>query len=203
MRKRPELSITDALLTPNEWSRPGRKNAPPRAVVLHWTADPAASAMQIRDYFESLKDGRGVYASAHYIVGQNGEIVRAVPEEEIAYHCGTSQRDPKSGRVYTDKARELFGCYAEDFRRCSPNLCSIGVELCPLDETGAFSSLTLSRAARLCAEICLRFGLDADRLTTHHEVVGWKDCPRLWTREPHLFEDFKDSVYNLTHGGKA
>ncbi len=188
------MNIIDNFLTPNEFSRPGRKIAEIKAIVLHWTANPHANAKQNRDYFESKKTGMSSYGSAHYIIGQNGEIVRCIPDDEIAYHVGSSQKDPKSGQIYTKEAREKFGHYAVHFQVTSPNFCTIGIELCPVDWAGNFSDATIKSAIELCAFLCQKYGLTSDDLMTHNGVVGWKDCPRLWTEKPALFEAFKESV---------
>ena len=199
--KAPEsLSITENLLTVNEWSRPGRKLHELRAVVMHWTANPGADETENRDFFEARKDGKNGYGSAHYIIGQKGGILRCIPDDEVAYHCGSSVPDPASGRVYTDEARRRFGRYALDWETLSPNLVTIGIEMCPEDTDGNFSWNTRISAAALCARLLSAHGLDVDRLTTHHDIVGWKDCPRLWTRSPWLFEGFKDTVYDFMHG---
>ena len=182
------MQIIHDFLTINEYSRPGRKIKEVLGVVLHWTANPDANAQQNRDYFESLKTGAAGYASAHYIVDQNGLIVAAVPEYEIAYHTGSSRRDPASNKFYTDEVRQRFGHYASEVN--SPNNCTLGVELCPLDAAGNFSDATINSAAELCADILKRYGLGVEALTTHHNVVGWKDCPKLWTEKPQLFEAF-------------
>ena len=186
------MQIIHDFLTVNEYSRPGRKLKEVLGVVVHWTANPSANAKENRDFFENKKTGCGGYASAHYIIDQNGLIVAAVPEYEVAYHTGSSLRDPKSGKVYTDEARRLFGKYASE--SSSPNNCTIGVELCPKDCEGNFTDATINSAINLCADILTRYGLVADTLITHHDVVGWKDCPKLWTEKPALFEAFKLSV---------
>ena len=189
------MQIIHDFLTINEYSRPGRKIKEVLGVVLHWTANPDANAKQNRDYFESLKTGVAGYASAHYIVDQNGLIIAAVPEYEIAYHCGSSRRDPASNKFYTDEARQRFGHYAQEGN--SPNNCTLGVELCPLDAAGNFTDATINAAAELCADILKRYGLGAQELTTHHNVVGWKDCPKLWTAKPYLFEAFVLTVADI------
>ena len=186
------MQIIHDFLTVNDYSRPAKKLKDIRAVVLHWTANPKANAKENRDFFESKKTGTGGYASAHYIIEQNGIIYAAVPEDEVAYHTGSSQIDPKSKKIYTDEARKRFGDYASE--KSSPNNCTIGVELCPLDNEGHFSDATIAAAVELCADILTRYGLTAKDLTTHHDVVGWKDCPRLWVNKPALFKAFKTSV---------
>ena len=77
------------------------------------------------------------------------------------------------------------------------------MELCPIDNAGNFTDATINSAIELCADILTRYGLDAADLTTHHDVVGWKDCPKLWTDKPALFEAFKWSVAEkLSRGNK-
>lgn len=186
------MQIIHDFLTINEYSRPARKLKKVLAVVMHWTGNPYINAKETRDYFEAKKNGLSGYASAHYIIDQNGLIIAAVPEYETAYHCGTDQRDPESGKVYTDEARARFGSYASE--KNSPNNCTIGVELCPVDFAGNFSDATINSAIELCADICRRYGLTAAAITTHHDVVGWKDCPKLWTEKPQLLDAFRASV---------
>ena len=93
------MQIIHDFLTHNEYSRPGKKLHKVLAIVIHWTTNPGANAKENRDFFENKKTGMGGYGSAHYIIGQNGIIIAAVPEDEVAYHCGSSDKDPASGKV--------------------------------------------------------------------------------------------------------
>jgi N-acetylmuramoyl-L-alanine amidase len=74
----------------------------------------------------------------------------------------------------------------------------LGIEMCAIDNDGAFDPRTGASAAELTAELCGSYGIPIDRVGTHHLVVGWKDCPRLWTRFPKRFEEFKERVKGLT-----
>jgi N-acetylmuramoyl-L-alanine amidase len=188
------MKIYKKYLTPNEWSRPQSKIKEFRAIVIHWTANPAANAEQNWLYFEAKKTGTCSYGSAHYIIGQKGDIIQCLPDSEVAYHCGSSQEDPKSGQIYTDYARNKFGRYAVNYKTTSPNFCTLGVELCPIDNDGHFSERTIAAAVDLCVYLCRKHHLTADDITTHHDVVGWKDCPRLWTNHPELLDAFRESV---------
>ena len=188
------MQIVHDFLTVNKYSRPGKKRPETLGIVIHWTADAKANAKQIRDYFESLKDG-DAYASAHYIVDQNGIIVAAVPENEVAYHCGSAQPDPASGKIYTDEARKRYGRYASE--KSSPNNCTIAIELCPTEDNGVFSTATIDSAVELCADICRRYRLTEQDITTHKNVVGWKDCPKLWAKNPVLLDAFRYDVANV------
>lgn len=193
------MQIKKDFITPNEYSRPQTKIKKLLGIVIHWTAAPAASAKNNRDYFDSKRTGASGYGSAHYIIDADGSIIAAVPEDEVAYHCGSSQNDPASGRVYTDEARRRFGEYAGENN--SPNNCTIGVELCPIDDAGTFTTATINAAAELCADICRRYGLSAEAITTHHDVVGWKNCPKLWTEKPQLLQAFKMTVADKLERG--
>lgn len=179
-------------LTINPYSRPAKKMREILGLVIHWTANPNAGAKATRDYFEARKSGTNGYGSAHYIIDQHGGILAVIPEEEVAYHCGSSQKDPVSGQLYTDEARRRFGNYAGPYS--SPNNCTIGIELCPLNSKGEFSVKTISAAIELSADILSRYNLTEKDITTHHDVVGWKNCPKLWTEKPQLLEAFRASV---------
>ena len=188
------MTIKQSLLTPNKWSRPQARIKEVLGIVMHWTANPKANAEQNRNYFELRKNGNDGYGSAHYIIGQDGTVIQCIPTEEVAYHCGSSQKDPASNKIYTDYARKKFKQYAENYQTNSPNYCTIGIELCPTDNEGHFTNSTIDTAVALCAQLCRQFNLKADDITTHHAIVGWKDCPRLWVRQPELLNAFRASV---------
>lgn len=186
------MTITDDFLTINEYSRPGKKLKEILAVIMHWTANPLASAKANRDFFNSKKTGMSGYGSSHYIIGLQGEIIRCIPENEVAYHCGSSQLDPASGKIYTNLARQKFPSYTN--ANSSPNFCTLGIELCPVDWEGNFKTETIESATELCADILRRHKLTTEDILTHQQVVGWKDCPKLWVDNPNMFELFKENV---------
>ncbi len=72
------------LLTPNPYSRSQDRLESVNDIVIHYVGNAGSSAMENRDYFESLQDG-STSASSHFIVGLEGEIVQCVPLSEIAY----------------------------------------------------------------------------------------------------------------------
>jgi N-acetylmuramoyl-L-alanine amidase len=191
------MNVIKNYLTLGKQNRPGEKIIELRALVLHWLAAANQKPINTRAWWES---GQAI-GSAHYAIGTDGDGLQAIPEDEIGYHVGSSQIDPKSGKIYTDKARELFGREAFEGKKTkngyfiTPNFFSIGIEMSHLNmEPGDFSEATLETAAELCADILKRHNKTTDILTTHHEMVGWKDCPRLWTNNPSLFEAFKVRV---------
>ncbi|GHT84927.1 amidase [Spirochaetia bacterium] len=187
------ISVVDRLLTQNDYSRPGRILRDKRAVILHWVGVGGQRAQSVQQFFEAAEREKH-YSSAHYCIDLDGMVYRFVPDDEVAYHCGSSQTDPISGRIYTDWARKVFGPCAADPEHNSPNNAALGIEMCVVDNDGNFDPRTVEAAAELTAELCKRYAIPAECIGTHHMVVGWKDCPRLWTRSPDLFDEFKEKV---------
>jgi N-acetylmuramoyl-L-alanine amidase len=192
------MKIVDKFLSDNDYTHPhGRKLAEKRAVILHWVGVPRQRAQSLWQYFEHECAAEARYASAHYCVDLDGTVYRFIPDDDLAYHCGSSQIDPQSRRIYTDWARDVFGKYAQDPERNSPNNAALGIELCVLDIEGNFSPETLQAAAELTAHLCRTYQIPIERVGTHNLVVGWKECPLLWTRHPDKFEAFKREVSGL------
>ncbi len=135
------MKITDALLTPNRFSRPQIPLKSVKKVVLHYVGNPKSSAMANRNYFENQKNG-GRYVSSHYIVGLSGEILRCVPENEVAY-CSNQA-----------------------------NTYSISIECCHPDATGKFTEETTNSAAELSAYLLKKYGLSVNDLIRHYDVTG-------------------------------
>lgn len=189
------MKIVQDLLTINQYSRWGKALKGVKAVVIHWVANSKSTAKQNRDYFESRKDGKNGYGSAHYIVDLDGTIIQCIPNDEIAFHVGTSTVDPASGKYYTDLAREKFGVYAVDYVHQSPNSLTLGIELTHKNDKGQFTKETLEAAAELAAKLLKDAGLNPETdLLRHYDVVGWKDCPRWFVKNEEDWKAFKNTV---------
>jgi N-acetylmuramoyl-L-alanine amidase len=188
------MNIIEKLLAVNAYSRSGKQLACCKGIILHYVGVPG-EAMSVWNYFEKTCPYDKHYSSAHYIIDLNGDIYHAVPDNEAAWHCGSSLVDPASGRIYTDWARMKFGFYASDPVKTSPNFCTIGIELC-IDQNGNFTKETLNAAVGLVAKLIQENNLTTEDIGHHKLVVGWKDCPLPWVKEPTLFDEFKDKVTN-------
>jgi N-acetylmuramoyl-L-alanine amidase len=188
------VKIIEKLLTVNPYSRPGKPLAEVRGIILHWTGKPWQRAPAVWRFFEKDCPAAGQYSSANYCIDTNGDIYRFAPDREVTYHCGSSQIDPQSGLTYTNWAREQFGRFAESPALLSPNLCTIGIELCCTDDEGRFTEETYNAAVELATYLSRTYSVPLARIGTHHMVVGWKDCPRWWTNHPHEFDRFKEEI---------
>jgi len=186
------MKIVPALL-PIGPARPGLALDNVLAIVLHWPAVPGQHAKAIRDYWASPDNAAG--ASAHCAIDQDGTIVQTVPWYERAYHVGSSQVDPASGRIYTDLARDLFGDWALYPQRTSPNHCTVGIEMCHVDAAGAYTHETVAAAVELCAYLCKQYHLEpGKRIIRHIDVVGWKRCPAWYIDHPAHLDAFRAAV---------
>lgn len=135
----PEIDVE--LLTVNEYSRPGTQTEKITGIVVHYTANPGATAMDNRNYFEGLKDTHTTSASSNFIVGIEGEIVQCVPTWEVAYASN------------------------------SRNIDTVSIECCHPDESGVFTEETYRSMVKLCAWLCLKFDLDEKDVIRHYDVT--------------------------------
>ena len=67
-----EPDIDVELLTPNPYSRSQEKTDKITGIVIHYTANPGATAIGNRNYFEGLKDSHETKASSNFVVGLKG-----------------------------------------------------------------------------------------------------------------------------------
>lgn len=152
-------------LTVNEWSRPGTGLEKIRGVVIHYVGNPGTTAQANRNYFESLSSGvEDVYASSHFVVGLEGEVIQCIPLTEKAYASNGRNGD------------------------------TIAIEVCHPDETGEFSPVTYSRVVELTAWLCREFKLDPETGVIRHYDVTGKVCPKYYVENPAAWTEFQADV---------
>jgi N-acetylmuramoyl-L-alanine amidase len=172
------MNIQERILTMNKYSRPGTPLRAVKGIVIHWVANPKTSAEQNRNYFESLKTGKdNRYASAHFIVGLEGEVVQCLLESEVGYHAGAQK--------YTDRALRELSAY--------PNNCTIGIELCHTNWEGEFTDKTILAARELIRELCERYNLGRNNVYRHFDITG-KDCPRYFVEHEDQWVNFLENL---------
>jgi N-acetylmuramoyl-L-alanine amidase len=115
-------------------------------LILHYTGMPSAAAALAR-----LCDP-AAEVSAHYLIDEDGEVVRLVPEERRAWHAGVSSWEGRS-RL---------------------NDCSIGIELVnPGHEWGyrPFAEAQYGACIALCQAILARWPIPPRRVLAHSDVA--------------------------------
>lgn len=157
------METQQKLLTINPYSRPGTKIGKIKNIVIHWVGNAGSTAIANRNYFESLKDKK-TYASSHYIIGLEGEIIQCVPETEVAYHGN------------------------------SANSYSIGIENCHPDWEGKFNDKTYASLVALCADLCKRYDLDPTIALIRHYDITKKDCPHYYVQNSQAWLNLKNDV---------
>ena len=148
--------VTVELLPVNPYSRPGTPLEQVNGIVVHYVGNPGTTAAQNHSYFENLAETGETYASSHFLVGLEGEIIQNVPLDEIAY-C-SNQRN-------------------ED---------TISIECCHPDDSGEFNAATYDSLVRLTRWLMEAYDLDTDQVIRHYDVTGkicpksFVDNPEEW-----------------------
>lgn len=124
-------------------------------IVVHYTANDGDTDENNGKYFKN----NAVKASAHYFVDDDS-ITQSVPDNYVAYHCGTS-------RGYKHKT-------------CR-NTNSIGVEICDDVKNGTIypSAKTITNALDLVKSLMKKYNVPASNVIRHYDVTG-KLCPAYW-----------------------
>lgn len=139
---KPEMTIN--LLEKNPYSRPGTELNNVRNIFVHYTANKGTSAAQNRSYFANLAESGERSASAHFIIGYEGEILQCIPLEEEAYAVRGRNSD------------------------------SVSIECCYLSEDGAFTQSTYNSLTKLLAWLCGEYGLSEQDILRHYDEGGKK-----------------------------
>ena len=144
------------ILPLNPYSRPGTPLETIDGVVVHYVGNPGTSAAANRSFFANLALTHETYASAHFVVGLEGEVLQCVPLSEVAY-CSSQANDH-----------------------------TVSIEVCHADETGEFSAETMASLLRLTAWLCEEFDLAPADVIRHYDVTGkicpkyYVDHPEAW-----------------------
>lgn len=135
-------NIREDFLTISEYNRPGTKLASVNNIFVHYTANPKTSAAQNRSYFENLGQTHERAASAHFIIGYEGEIIQCIPLEEEAYAVVERNGD------------------------------SISIECCYLAEDGSFTQETYDSLVEMLAWLLDQYDLEPHDILRHYDCGG-------------------------------
>lgn len=136
--------ITVDLLEKNRYSRPGTELKSVKSVFVHYTANQGTTAAQNRSYFANLAETGERSASAHFIIGYEGEIIQCIPLNEEAFAVKGRNND------------------------------SVSIECCYLSEDGAFTSDAYDSLIDLLAWLCVEYGLSEQDILRHYDEGGKK-----------------------------
>ena len=134
--------IREELLPRNPWSRPGTEMEELTGIVVHYVGNPGTTAEQNRGYFAGLARSHETYASSHFLVGLEGEVLLCVPPGEVAY-CSNSRNGD-----------------------------TLSIEVCHPDDTGRFTQAGYDSLVRLLDWLLDYYGLSPDTVIRHYDVTG-------------------------------
>jgi len=134
--------VAEDLLPVNPYSRPGDPLEQVNGVVIHYVGNPGTTAAQNHSYFASLARTKETYASSHFLVGLEGEVLLNVPLNEIAYCSNTRNSD------------------------------TISIECCHPDATGAFTAATYQSLVELTRWLMETYGLETGQILRHYDITG-------------------------------
>lgn len=137
-------AIQEDFLTENPYSRPGEKLGTVNNIFVHYTANPGTSAAQNRSYFENLGLTGETSASAHFVIGYDGEIIQCIPLDEIAYAVQKRNYD------------------------------SISIECCYLEKDGKFTDATYNSLIQMSAWLLKEYNLSVSDMRRHYDEGGKK-----------------------------
>lgn len=145
------VNIIDDFIKINTMSRPGTKGKK-QWIVIHETGNYAkgAGAKNHSEFIKRLANENKNYLSWHYTVDDK-EIYHHVPDDEVTWNAGDGVGDNTG------------------------NVAGISIEIC-VNIDSNFDTAKLN-AARLIADIMLKYGLPLTSIKQHFDFNG-KDCPR-------------------------
>lgn len=148
--------VEQDLLPENPYSRPGLPLQQVRGVVVHYVGNPGTTAEQNRSYFASLAETHETKASAHFVIGLEGEVIQCIPLDEIAYCSNDRNSD------------------------------TISIECCHPDADGHFTPATQASLLRLTRLLVRAYGLKSGSVLRHYDVTGklcplyYVEHPQAW-----------------------
>lgn len=183
-----EYDVITTLLDPNIYSRPQSKLKGRRGIAIHWVANPKSRAISNRNYFNNLpsinkariaQGKKARYASAHEVIGLDGEVVICLPDDEVGFHVGA--------KWYKPRVKQLLNN--------SPNRYLYGIEVCHPDWTGKFNDKTYHTLINRVSDLLIEFDLkpSKDTLWRHFDVTG-KDCPRYYMENPSAWDKLVSDI---------
>jgi len=100
-------------------------------IIIHWIGPyPGQAVSTPWNHWENGKDGKGVEASAHFVL-KDADVIQCLPMNEPGWHSGDAR-----------------------------NYCSIGIEVIPMNTKGEFSALTIATLKELIRHIRQETGLN-------------------------------------------
>jgi RHS repeat-associated protein len=182
-----------------------------KAVVIHWTAKPNQPIDDTWKYFNTDTATKAV--SAHYLIGDDGKIIHAVPNNQRARHVGGYENSDQAKKanyeggdaIVTDLARSEFKTDSVNYPTQTDRF-TLGIEVKPKNEEGEYTKEAYKSMVELSANL-IRDEIigDVDKQTAaekillgnvllRHSDVATKECPKYFQNIKN-WAKFKNDVF--------
>lgn len=140
------MTIKDALIAKNKYNRPGTKSVPKR-ICVHYTGQVGTGAERLALFYSNVAAGKfpgksESWTSTQYIVGLKGEVLRIIPDNEVAYAA--------SGK----------------------NSGTIHIEVCYSKTSGEFEAASVSALRELVQYLMKKYSISAKNVLRHYDLTG-------------------------------
>lgn len=140
------MTITDKLIPENKYNRPGTASKPAR-ICVHYTGKVGTGADGTALFYANVAAGMfpnqpASWTSTQYIVGLNGEVIRIIPDNEIAYAA--------SGQ----------------------NNGTLHIEVCYKQSSGEFEQASKDALRELVLSLMQKYSISADKVVRHYDLTG-------------------------------
>ena len=140
------MKIKNSFIPINPYNRPGQVSNPVR-ICVHYTGDVGASADRLARFYYNVAAGMFPdkpqnWTSTQYIVGLNGEVIRIVPDNEMAYAASC-----KNSRT-------------------------IHIEVCYKQSSGEFEQASKDALRELVLSLMQKYNISADKVVRHYDLTG-------------------------------
>lgn len=150
-------------------------------VVMHYTGNVDDTARNNALYYREAK----IQTSAHLFVDEN-DVYQSVPFNHTAYAVGLGGR------------KEPYIKWPDMWKKIT-NSNSISIEICGGKNSLEASEKTKRRAAKLAAEILIKFNLTPECVYRHYDVTG-KLCPAWAVKDPLKWLELKLFINQYFYG---
>lgn len=143
------MNIEEKLLEISPMTRSGEKRDGVKHILIHEMCHCLQNAKEAWTYLHTLAYQENRYESYHYIIGQEGECMLCIPEQEISW----------STLVY------------------GVDSSSISIACLPMNDKGEWSDQTFHTLQYLLKVLCMRYGLKEEQdVKRHYDITGTR-CP--------------------------
>lgn len=175
------MDIKQIPCNPKNYSSTKRALSDIKYIVIHYVGAEGGSTANGNYY-----GGGYVGSSAHYYVGHAGEpYVQSVPDNCVAWHCGTAN-----------------GAYKQIHKYCR-NSNSIGIELCCWNKNDVWTvdSETVQKAIELTEYLMKKYNISKSNVIRHYDVTH-KSCPAFWVNNTRWKKEFWNKLNNQSSSNK-